>query len=83
MSEKSENPIETTYQMIVIAAREARRLNELRVMSGSGAGDTEVIQNALDRTERGEVEWRIASVEEAARQAPGGGTRKEDFSFGD
>ncbi len=83
MSEKRENPIETTYQMIVIAAREARRLNELRVMSGSGAGDTEVIQNALDRTERGEVEWRIASVEEAARQAPGGGTRKEDFSFGD
>ena len=83
MSEKETPKPETRYEQIVIAAREARRLNALRIRSGLGAGDSKVTSEALRRTERGEVDWRVATESEAAEEAKADRPPEEDPSFGD
>lgn len=89
MTEKKTPERENTYEQIVVAAREARRLNAIRIRRGIGAGDAKVTSEALERTLRGEVEWKVAEASET-REPEGGeaagsveGTKKEDPSFGD
>jgi hypothetical protein len=83
VSKEGESKQGTAYEKIVIAAREARRLNEMRIRGGVGAGDAKVTIEALGRTERGEVEWRIATPSEELDERAEERKRTEDFSFGD
>jgi hypothetical protein len=89
VTEKKTPKRENTYEQIVVAAREARRLNAIRVRRGIGAGDAKVTSEALDRMLRGEVEWQVAEASETCEsgedEAAGSfdGTKKEDPSFGD
>ena len=83
MSAERNTKTETTYEKIVVAAREARRLNGIRIRSGFGAGDAKVTIEALARTEAGEVEWRVATESEELGERADAKRRREDFSFGD
>lgn len=51
------------YERIVAAAREARRLNAVRLRGGMMDTDTKVTNEALRRTADGEVEWEFARRE--------------------
>ncbi|MFH1681595.1 MAG: hypothetical protein ABIH26_13260 [Candidatus Eisenbacteria bacterium] len=83
MTEEKTPKGENTYEKIVVAAREARRLNAIHVHGGGGGRDGKVTTRALEKTLRGEVEWRIATEEEAIEERASGAARKEDPSFGD
>lgn len=59
----------TVYERIVVAAREARRLNAVRLRGGMVDTDAKVTNEALRRTADGDVDWEI-EVARKRRRAP-------------
>ena len=57
------------YELIIVAAKEARRLNELSRQTGLDIGG-KVTNIALEETVKGNVLFRYASEEEAATPEP-------------
>ncbi|MFH1279558.1 MAG: hypothetical protein ABIK65_14410 [Candidatus Eisenbacteria bacterium] len=60
----------TVYERIVVAAREARRLNTIRLRGGMVDTEKKVTNEALRRAAEGKVDWEVAAPE-ARRAAPG------------
>lgn len=68
MIDKREEMRETTYVRIVVAAKEARRMNAERLGRGL-AGDKRVTSEAIRRAFSGEVDFEFVVVDEESADA--------------
>lgn len=67
--------IPNKYELIIVASREARRLNELSRQTGLNLGG-KVTNIALEEALKGDVLYRYADVEEEVKEEPVAGAEE-------
>jgi DNA-directed RNA polymerase subunit K/omega len=55
--------VKNRYEAVIIASREARRLNSLQRLSGADQ-KTKVTTTALDRLVKGNIKWEYGTIED-------------------
>ena len=55
--------VKNRYEAVIVASREARRLNNLQRLSGSDQ-KSKVTVSALQRLVKGEIKWEYGTVED-------------------